>query len=181
MHWLLAALAGQLVVSLFVFIHRLDYTNGCLSSIFYVAAVGLVAQDTHVGSKMNAAAFVIGPLWFGSIIAGCMVSQTVCQDISTCYACIPCCADVSLLTSLLADNSCAHWAPEPKPAQMYGCGLSCFHRRHGNIGRWHQFKSSPSQIPLGFLVASSLCKLAAVHHPSFKLACLPTIADVVAL
>jgi len=80
MHWLLAALAGQLVVSLFVFINRLNYTNGCLSSIFYVAAVVLVAQDCHVGSKMNAAAFVIGPLWFGSIIAGCMVSHNVCKD-----------------------------------------------------------------------------------------------------
>lgn len=66
--------AGQLVVSLFVFIQQLDYTNGCLSSIFYVAAVVLVAQDTHVGSKLNAAAFVIGPLWFGSVIAGCVVS-----------------------------------------------------------------------------------------------------------
>jgi hypothetical protein len=41
-----------------------------------------------VGSKMNAAAFVIGPLWFGSIIAGCMVSQTVCQVIKLCHACI---------------------------------------------------------------------------------------------
>jgi len=88
MHGLLAALAGQLVVSLFVFINRLNYTNGCLSSIFYVAAVVLVAQDSHVGSKMNAAAFVIGPLWFGSIIAGCMVSQTVCQVIKLCHACI---------------------------------------------------------------------------------------------
>jgi len=120
MHGLLAALAGQLVVSLFVFINRLNYTNGCLSSIFYVAAVGLVAQDTHVGSKMNAAAFVIGPLWFGSIIAGCMVSQTVCQVIKLCHACITCRAYVSLLTSHLAADSYVHWSHEQKSAHMYG-------------------------------------------------------------
>ena len=54
-------------------IDRLNFSNGCLSSIFYVAAAVLVAQDPHVGSKMNAAAFVIGPLWFGTILAGCMV------------------------------------------------------------------------------------------------------------
>ena len=65
--------AGQLIVLLFVLINKLNFPNGCLSSIFYVAAAVLVAQDAHVGSKMNAAAFVIGPLWFGSVLAGCMV------------------------------------------------------------------------------------------------------------
>ncbi|DBA72154.1 TPA: hypothetical protein ACH3X2_010874 [Trebouxia sp. C0005] len=80
---------GQLAVSLFVFINRLNYTNGCLSSIFYVAAVVLVAQDSHVGSKMNAAAFVIGPLWFGSIIAGCMITiARACQVAFTGLLCL---------------------------------------------------------------------------------------------
>lgn len=69
--------AGQLVVALFVFINKLTYSNSCLSSIFYVAASVLVPQDAHVGSKMNAAAFIIGPLWFGSVLAGCMVRQNV--------------------------------------------------------------------------------------------------------
>lgn len=72
-HVYISGCAGQLVVLLFVFVNRLTFPNGCLSSIFYVAAAVLVAQDAHVGSKMNAAAFVIGPLWFGSVLAGCMV------------------------------------------------------------------------------------------------------------
>lgn len=66
--------AGQLIVSLFVLVNRLNYANGCLSSIFYVAVSVLVAQDAHVGSKLNAAAFGIGPLWFGAVLAGLAVS-----------------------------------------------------------------------------------------------------------
>ena len=77
LHHSLFLCAGQLVVFLFVFINKLNYSNSCLSSIFYVGASVLVAQDAHVGSKMNAAAFVIGPLWFGIILAGCMVCQHV--------------------------------------------------------------------------------------------------------
>ena len=71
---LLCFYAGQLVVSMFVFVKKLNYANGCLSSIFYVAAAVLVAQDAHIGSKLNAAAFVIGPLWFGAVLAGLAVS-----------------------------------------------------------------------------------------------------------
>ena len=66
--------AGQLVVTMFVLVNKLNYANGCLSSIFYVAAAVLVAQDAHVGSKLTAAAFVIGPLWFGAVLAGIAVS-----------------------------------------------------------------------------------------------------------
>lgn len=72
---LLVAFAGQLVVCLFVLVNSLTFTNVCLCSIFHVAAVVLAAQDPHVGSKLTAAAAIIGPLWFGSIIAGCVVSQ----------------------------------------------------------------------------------------------------------
>lgn len=71
---LLCFSAGQLIVSMFVFVNKLNYANGCLSSIFYVAAAVLVAQDAHIGSKLNAAAFVIGPLWFGAVLAGLAVS-----------------------------------------------------------------------------------------------------------
>lgn len=60
---------------LFVLVNKLNFANSCLSSIFYVAAVILVAQDAHIGSKLNAAAFVIGPLWFGTVLAGCAVSM----------------------------------------------------------------------------------------------------------
>lgn len=74
LHHFLFLCTGQLVVALFVFITKLNYSNSCLSSIFFVAASVLVAQDAHVGSKMNAAVYVIGPLWFGSVLAGCMVS-----------------------------------------------------------------------------------------------------------
>ena len=71
--------AGQLVVVLFVLVNKLSFAGSCLSSIFYVAATILVAQDAHVGSKLTAAAFVIGPLWFGVVLAGCAVS--ICKQL----------------------------------------------------------------------------------------------------
>lgn len=67
---------------MFVLVNKLNYTNGCLSSIFYVAAAVLVAQDAHVGSKLNAAAFVIGPLWFGAVLAGIAVSLQIAMALS---------------------------------------------------------------------------------------------------
>ena len=76
--------AGQLIVSLFVFISKLSFSNGCLSSIFHVAAAVLVAQDPHVGSKLNAAAFVVGPLWFGTVLAGCVVRVQPRCSLSKC-------------------------------------------------------------------------------------------------
>ena len=74
------------MICLFVLVNKLHYNNSCLASVFYTAAVILDSKDAHVGSKMNAAAFVIGPLWFGSITAGCMVSRNhrpVLTDCST--------------------------------------------------------------------------------------------------
>ena len=59
---------------MFVFVRKLNYASGCLSSIFYVAATVLLTQDAHTGSKLNAAAFIIGPLWFGAVIGGLAVS-----------------------------------------------------------------------------------------------------------
>ena len=60
---------------MFMFVRKLNYANGCLSSIFYVAATVLLAQDAHIGSKLNAAASVIGPLWFGAVLGGLAVSM----------------------------------------------------------------------------------------------------------
>ena len=69
-------LTGELVVGLFSLVHRLTFTQSCLASIFYVAAAVLVPQgvDVHVGTRVQGAAFIIGPLWFGAILAGIMVS-----------------------------------------------------------------------------------------------------------
>lgn len=94
--------AGQLIVLLFVFINKLTFPNGCLSSIFYVAAAVLVAQDAHVGSKMNAAAFVIGPLWFGSVLAGCMVRVRRIAALSQ----FALCTDTGQAALMLASAAC---------------------------------------------------------------------------
>lgn len=74
---------------MFVFVRKLNYANGCLSSIFYVAATVLLAQDAHVGSKLNAAASVIGPLWFGAVLGGLAVSlapQFLAHSASLCWS-----------------------------------------------------------------------------------------------
>lgn len=88
-HAALQLMFGELVICLFVLVNKLHYSNSCLASVFYTAAVILDSKDAHVGSKMNAAAFVIGPLWFGSITAGCMISiARACQVAFTGLLCL---------------------------------------------------------------------------------------------
>ena len=96
---------GELVVGLFSLVHRLTFTQSCLASIFYVAAAVLVPQgaDAHVGTRVQGAAFIIGPLWFGAILAGIMVSWT--GLVAAQAACMPGRAHVTLGTSTLAGLS----------------------------------------------------------------------------
>ena len=63
-------------MGLFSLVHQLTFTQSCLASIFYVAAAVLVPQgvDVHVGTRVPGAAAILGPLWFGAILAGIMVS-----------------------------------------------------------------------------------------------------------
>ena len=90
---------GELVVGLFSLVHRLTFTQSCLASIFYVAAAVLVPQgaDAHVGTRVQGAAFIIGPLWFGAILAGIMVSSA--GLLAAQAACVPGRAHVTLGTS----------------------------------------------------------------------------------
>ena len=61
------------MVALFVLVKKLYYTQACLTSIFYIAAVLLVQQDSHVGSALFAGAIGGGHLTAGIVFAGLLV------------------------------------------------------------------------------------------------------------
>ena len=89
-------------MGLFSLVNRLTFRQSCLASIFYVAAAVLVPQgvDVHVGTRVQGAAFIIGPLWFGAILAGIMVSWA--GLLAAQAACLPGRAHVTLGTSTVA-------------------------------------------------------------------------------
>ncbi len=61
-------------MALFTFVWAIRFTQSCLSTIFYVAAMLLVAKDSHIGSRLAGSAIILGALWFGSLLAACAVS-----------------------------------------------------------------------------------------------------------
>ena len=89
-------------MGLFSVVTRLTFRQSCLASIFYVAAAVLVPQgvDVHAGTRVQGAAFIIGPLWFGAILAGVMVSWG--GLLAAQAACLPGRAHVTLGSSTLA-------------------------------------------------------------------------------
>lgn len=64
-------------MALFTFVWAIRFTSSCLSTIFFVAAMLLVAKDSHVGSRLAGSAVILGALWFGSLMAACTVHSSL--------------------------------------------------------------------------------------------------------
>ena len=80
-------------MALFVFIGRIRFREACLATVFFVAAMLLVAKDCHLGSRLAGACIVLGALWFGGLTAACAVKLWLY------FYCISCLAAYCLLNS----------------------------------------------------------------------------------
>ncbi|KAK9815248.1 hypothetical protein WJX72_000626 [[Myrmecia] bisecta] len=97
------AAANPFVVCLFVFVRRISFSNSCLASIFYYAAMLLLSLDTTAGSRLLAAASVTGSLWVGVISAGAVVSLAHAPGMAyTTFLCVFSCLALIMLCALRA-------------------------------------------------------------------------------
>ena len=69
--------AGVLPLSIFFWVAKLRWKGNCLMATLYVVTSLLVAQDNHMGSKLVAAALLLGCTWVASLMAGAVVSVAV--------------------------------------------------------------------------------------------------------
>lgn len=65
--------AGLLIVSIFIFVHPLSYTNGGLSSLFVPMGFVLCSTNLHAGGRAEAAA-MLGAVSQGIIAGATLVS-----------------------------------------------------------------------------------------------------------
>ena len=65
--------AGLLIVSFFIFVHPLSYTNGGLSSLFVPMGFVLCSTNLHAGGRAEAAA-MLGAVSQGIIAGATLVS-----------------------------------------------------------------------------------------------------------
>ena len=65
---------GELIIAVFIFVRPAHFKQACLATTLHMVCQLLIAQDAHIGAKNIAAASLLGPSWFGCMVAGGVVS-----------------------------------------------------------------------------------------------------------
>lgn len=53
----------------------IHFPHACLAPVFAVIIIASLAQDQHIGSRLQVTALLLGPTWLAVVLAGCMVSN----------------------------------------------------------------------------------------------------------
>jgi hypothetical protein len=54
----------------------LHFRNACLAPVFVVIIIAALAQDQHVGTRIQVTALLLGPAWLAVLLAIATVSMT---------------------------------------------------------------------------------------------------------
>ncbi|WIA30100.1 hypothetical protein OEZ86_000195 [Tetradesmus obliquus] len=63
------AVVGILVASVFTVAQPIHFRNACLSPVFVVIIIAALAQDQHVGTRIQVTALLLGPAWLAVLLA----------------------------------------------------------------------------------------------------------------
>eukprot|EP00877_Chromochloris_zofingiensis_P010507 jgi/Chrzof1/570/Cz01g20240.t1 len=66
--------AGVFVVALFTFVRPMNIPLACLAATLFFVVMVMMSIDNHIGTRIFAACCLVGPVWLGAIIAGCVGS-----------------------------------------------------------------------------------------------------------